>query len=1071
MIGRAASRVALVAPTLLGARRRTVGGTGSDAVQALPSAVNSLALIAAKVAAMGLGFLFWLLAARIASPTEVGLAAGAVSAMMLCTQIAILGFGSAVITHLKANEERLPVLLNSALTLVMSASGVLSLAFVGFAGLVLAQLDVVAHSRWFAVLFVAAAVFGTMGILLDQTATALRRGDQALVRNVAFGAGTLLGLGTVALGLTAPSAEAVFAPWAVAGALATALGLWQLRRAIPRYHPRAAVDGPLSGQLVRSALPNYVLTLAERTPGLLLPIIVTELLSPDANATWYAVWMMAWVVYIVPVQVGLAVFTEIARDPGSQSSVVRRGARLSVGLGLLLAGTVAVAAGPLLGLLGPHYAEGGATPLRILVLGWLPLTFVHCYYAAARARRRLREAIAVAVVSAVVSVTAAAVAGVTGGLTAMAVAWLAAQTVIGAWAIVRLRMTTAAAAVPQRARVTSGAELPWVGSGARPVPDRAIDRVVLPAAWVLPLVAVVIAWGSLRGADVSGITDLGLVSVLPAGYYVALVVLASSFALGLRGRERAPLLAFQMVVTVVLLYAVTLPFEQVPRFNVVYRHAGVVDHFLNGGAVDPNIDAYFNWPGFFMLAEFITEAAGLDSVLPIASYAPVVFNLLVLPALVVIARAATGDWRTVWISVWIYYLTNWVGQDYLAPQAYAFVLYVMLAVAALTTLAGHSDGPPRWWRTSAAAFLRASGRRLGMAPAQLEVPRPRVTRRERGGVVLAGTLIVAAMVASHQLTPFASLLMLVTLVVARRTTGRLLPLITSVIIAAWLTFMATAYLDGHLAKIWAEALSLGSSVGANVGERVTGSAEHLMIIYARLGLAGMLWLLAAVGILRMMRHGRPAPSHAVLAFTPLLLVPLQPYGGEILLRSYVFALPFVAVLVAWALFPGAGAPWSWRRSGGLVLVSCVFLSTFLLTRYGNERASLFTAQERQAVSYLYATAGQGDVVAAGIPNLPWQDRSYADVDFEILSRSMTPAATTESPRQLADRAAGFLEGRSREGTAYLVITRSQLSMEEMMGSSDWGSVHDLQQGALASQRYLVVYRNADATVFALRERP
>ncbi|HWU06317.1 MAG TPA: hypothetical protein VN520_08015 [Streptomyces sp.] len=1071
MIGRAAYRVALAAPMLRGARRRTAAGARSNRVEPLPSGVNSLALVAAKVASMGLGFLFWILAARIASPVEVGLAAGAVSAMMLCTQIAILGFGSAVITHLKANEGRLPVLLNSALTLVMSASSILSLAFVGLAGLVLAQLDVVAHSPGFAALFVAAAVFGTLGILLDQTATALRRGDQALVRNVAFGAGALLGLVAVALSLPAPSAGAVFAPWAVAGALATTVGVWQLRRAIPRYRLRASVDGPLSGQLVRSALPNYVLTLAERTPGLILPIVVTELLSPNANATWYAVWMMAWVVYIIPVQVGLTVFSEIANDPRSQSAAVRHGIRSSLGLGTLLAGTVAVAAGPLLGLLGPHYAESGATPLRILVLGWFPLTFVHCYYAAARARRRLREAIAVAIVSAVVSVIAAAVAGATVGLTAMAAAWLAAQTLIGAWAILRLRMTSPAAAIPSSARVVSGERLPWAEPDTGQHRGGVIDRAVLPTAWILPLVAVVLAWGSLRGADVSGINDLGLVSVLPWGYYAAFAVLASGFALGLRGRENTPLLAFQMVVTIVLLYATTLPFEEVPRFNVVYRHAGVVDHFLNGGAVDPNIDAYFNWPGFFMLAEFITEAAGLDSVLPIASYAPVVFNLLVLPGLVVIARAATGDWRTVWIGVWIYYLTNWVGQDYLAPQAYAFVLYVTLAVAVLTTLAGRFDGPPRWWRAWAAAALRATGRRLGMAPVQLEVPTPKVAPRERGGVVLACTLIIAAMVSSHQLTPFASLLMLVTLVLARRTTGRLLPLITSVLIAAWLTYMATAYLDGHLQKIWAEALSLGSSVGANVGERVTGSAEHLAVIYVRLGFAGLLWLLAAIGILRMFRHGRPAPSHAVLAFAPLLLVPLQPYGGEVLMRSYLFALPFVALLVAWALFPGTGIRWSWLRSGVLVLVSCLLLSAFLLTRYGNERASLFTSQERAAVSYLYSTAGPGDVVAAAVPNLPWQDRSYADVDVEILSRSMPPGMPTESPRRLADRVAGVLEGRSGDGTAYLLITRSQLSTEEMLGPPSWGSVHDLQQGALASHRYLVVYRNADATVFALREEP
>ncbi|WP_169064044.1 lipopolysaccharide biosynthesis protein [Geodermatophilus dictyosporus] len=1044
-------------------------GTGGGTVQALPSAVNSLALIAAKVAAMGLGFLFWLVAARIASPTEVGLAAGAVSAMMLCTQFAILGFGSAVITHLKANEGRLPTLLNSALTLVVSASGVLSLVFVGFSGLVLAQLDVVAHSPAFAALFVAAAVFGTLGILLDQTATALRRGDQALVRNVVFGVGTLLGLVAVATGLDAPSAGAVFAPWAVAGALATTVGLWQLRRAIPRYRIRTSVDGPLSGALVRSALPNYALTLAERTPGLLLPVIVTELLAPDTNATWYAVWMMAWIVYIVPVQVGLTVFSEVAADPGSHSAAVRRGVRSSLGIGLLVAGTVAVAADPLLGLLGPHYAEGGATPLRILVLGWLPLTFVHCYYAAARAHRRLREAVAVAVVSAVVSVTAAAAGGVTGGLTAMALAWLAVQTATGAWALLRLRATSPAAAVPRRARPASEASPSGMAPDSGPVRGRVVDGLLLPAAWVLPVVAVVIAWVALRRAEVSGITDLGLVSVLPSGYYVAFVVLAGGFALGLRGRERPALLAFQMVVTVVLLYAVTLPFEQVPRFSVVYRHAGVVDHFLTGGAIDPDIDAYFNWPGFFVLAEFIAEVAGLDGVLPIASYAPAVFNLLVLPALVVIARAATGDWRTVWLSVWIYYLTNWVGQDYLAPQAFAFVLYATLAAAALTTLAGRLDGPPRWWRTSATALLRAAGRRLGAARAQVEVQWPRVTQRERGGVVLACTLMVAAMVASHQLTPFASLLLLLTLVLARRMTGRLLPLIASVLVVAWLTFMAAGYLDGHLAEIWADALSLGSSVGSNVGERVTGSAEHLLVVYARLGLAGVLWLLAAIGVVRMLRHGRPAPGHAVLAFTPLLLVPLQPYGGEILLRSYLFALPFVAVLVAWALFPGVGARWSWRRGGGVVLVSCALLGAFLLTRYGNERASLFTSQERDAVMYLYATAGPEDVVAAGLPNMPWQDRRYDDVDVEILSRSLEPVATPESPRQLADKVADHLESKRGEGTAYLVITRSQLSIEQMMGPPGWGSVQDLQQGALTSQRYVLVYRNADAAVFELRE--
>jgi O-antigen/teichoic acid export membrane protein len=436
MTRRSPSRTALLGPPLRALRRPAA----ADGITApLPSSVNSLALITAKIIAMGLGGLFWILAARAASPAEVGLAAGAVSAMMLCTQIAILGFGSAVILHVRNNKERLGVLFNSALSLVSVVSAALSILFVLIAGAVLVELDVVAHSLLFASLFVSAGIFGTLGILLDQTSTALGRGDQALVRNVTFGGVTLLGLVLVASTIAHPSAKALFAPWAVAGALATVIGLWQLRRSVRHFRPRPSIDGPLSRRLVRSALPNYVLTLIDRTPTLVLPILVTELLSPDANATWYAVWMMAWVVYMIPVQVGLNVFSDIARDPGSELRAVRRGIRTSLAYGLPLAGAVAMGAHWLLDLLGDHYSDGGVTPLRILVIGWIPLTFVQVYQASARARGRVREATAVAAVSAALSLTAAAVAATNGGLTAMALAWVGALAPTALWSAWRLR--------------------------------------------------------------------------------------------------------------------------------------------------------------------------------------------------------------------------------------------------------------------------------------------------------------------------------------------------------------------------------------------------------------------------------------------------------------------------------------------------------------------------------------------------------------------------------------------------------------------------------------------------------
>ena len=421
---------------------------------------NGLALIASKAITMGLGFAFWVLAARLFAPREVGVAAGVVAAMMLCTQLAQFGFGSAFITHFPQLKRRPGRLLDTSFTLVAALGAGCGLLFVLIASFALRQLNVVAGSPGFALLFVAASVFGTLGILFDQIATSLRRGEQALARNVAFGVGTLALLVPLALLAGTHSSESVFLPWAAAGLPATVIGVWQLRRALPAYRPRLAVDRPLSRELVRAGLPNYVLTLAERTPGLILPVIVAELLSPGANATWYAIWMMAWVIYIVPVQVGMTIFAEISHDPSAVRESVRRGILCSLGVGAAGALVLGLGAHRILTVLGHHYAQGGAGPLRVLLLAFLPLTFMQAYFSSCRARRRLGEAIVTGWASAVASVGLAAAAGVTHGLIGMAVAWVAVQFVTGAWSLWRLRAVVAVgpepAETPRRRSVQAG---------------------------------------------------------------------------------------------------------------------------------------------------------------------------------------------------------------------------------------------------------------------------------------------------------------------------------------------------------------------------------------------------------------------------------------------------------------------------------------------------------------------------------------------------------------------------------------------------------------------------------------
>lgn len=413
------------------------------AVKAAPTrslrmTASSLGLIAGKVASMGLGFLFWLAAARLATADEVGLAAAAVSGMMLCVQLGLLGVGAAFIAKYPGHPDR-PALLDTAMSLALVVGLAAAAVFVGVAAVGMSELDVLTSSPAYALWFLLAASAGTVGVVLDQISMALGRGDQVLSRNVVNGVVTLALLGVVAPLVGAPTSIQLFSMWAVGAMAAFALSIRQLRGTAPNYRFRPRLPRRIARGLVTDGLGHYALTCSERLPALVLPIIITETLSPELNAYWYGVWMMAWAAYVVPVSIGIGLFAEGSHRPASLGVTAAKATRSAVAIGGAVAAVLGVGAPLALGALGPAYADAGVTPLRILVLGVAPLAVVHVYYAVARVRRHLIEAIATAAVTGVLGVAAVTVTGRAGGLAAMAWAWVAVQVVAAAWSAVRLR--------------------------------------------------------------------------------------------------------------------------------------------------------------------------------------------------------------------------------------------------------------------------------------------------------------------------------------------------------------------------------------------------------------------------------------------------------------------------------------------------------------------------------------------------------------------------------------------------------------------------------------------------------
>jgi hypothetical protein len=608
----------------------------------------------------------------------------------------------------------------------------------------------------------------------------------------------------------------------------------------------------------------------------------------------------------------------------------------------------------------------------------------------------------------------------------------------------------------------------------RPAAVRAITRTLrrrgLDALCGALILAAAALWiDSVRDVDIRRITDLGLVAALPLGAFVALGMATASFALTLRHPNvSTPLALLHLVALVVMLHGATSLIDDEPAFNVVWRHAGVTDYVMTTGTVNPDIDAYFNWPGFFILTALATHTAGLESALGLSGWAPVGFELLYLPALVVIARAFTADRRLAWIAVWLFYVTNWVGQDYLSPQAMGYLLYLAMVAVILTSLSRRTAPYLAEWRERGTRLLlRLRIRRPGVALDEAE-PAAEVTPRQRAALLLICVVLIAATVGSHQLTPWMMLASLLLLVGLRRCTARGLPLITIVLLVAWMTYLATAYLDGHLKPLLGQTLDVQQALAANVGGRLQGSHDHLLVVRLRIVMTALVWLLAIVGAVRAARRGASSPGHLILALAPAMLTVLQPYGGEMLMRVYLFSLPFVACYAAQALMPSPG-----RRAWLLPLVlaagGAIFLAGFLFTRYGNERATLFTPSEVRAVDRLYAMAQPGSLLLAVSPNVPWKQRHYADYRYQLLSRQLQFDGPPPSSAQLATAVARYMK-RNRTGRAYLIVTRSQKVYDDVLGAPKWGSSTDVERALERSPRFSKMFDNRDGRIFVLSQR-
>jgi hypothetical protein len=418
----------------------------------------------------------------------------------------------------------------------------------------------------------------------------------------------------------------------------------------------------------------------------------------------------------------------------------------------------------------------------------------------------------------------------------------------------------------------------------------------------------------------------GLLNSLPWAYYLGLVGLPLASVLEWRRESSRPALVVAYVLAFLLLVWLT-PYvlEGTPRFRTSYLSYGYVDPVARGQGLFPRLFVYHNWPLFSIAMAALKNAFAMSPLTLMAFFPTVIMVLYLGPLSALLLMTTDRQWpgprerwlrlRGIWgadarwvIGLWLFVVFQWTNQDYFSPQALAFLFYLgLMAVLAHTAL--RRDG----------TFNAVSG----------------------AGTVVLFTLIVA----THVLSGLIALFVIGGLTLTKQLRRPTLLLLCLLVFVAWQAYPAAPFYRFYGHRLLQTVFAAGDFLQTNVSGRISGSGEHLTVSRARVAVTAIVFMLGVLALAADVRPGlragwrRPRLLWRALAreqrfalawlISTVLVGPVSVYGGEMLIRTELFSLPPLAILIASAM----KRRWFVAVAAGTLTAMAPL---HILTHYGNE---------------------------------------------------------------------------------------------------------------------------------------
>ncbi len=356
-----------------------------------PLVRNGYALVLNAALTSILGFVFWILCARLVSKSELGVGAALISALFTLGGLAQLNIGNLLNRYLAVTGSRAGKLIGLAYVVAGSTGALLSFGFIALTPRLAPSLTFLAHSTGTALTFTFTVVIWTLFSLQDSVLSGLRKSVWVPLENSLY---AVAKIGFLALpGSFALLGSSIFAAWSLPLLIiVVATNLVVFLRFVPVL-ARTSAKQSTAHVSFKDFLQFFGWDYAGTTATMLTygaaKLIVLNIAGPSALAVYHLAWTVAFSLYLV----GLGMSTSLVAEGAVDEERVRTLTSDSLvhTLVVLVTGAVLITAlAPLImAMFGSEYVGESVNLLRLLVLSSIAGCLISIYLAVARLQRHL----------------------------------------------------------------------------------------------------------------------------------------------------------------------------------------------------------------------------------------------------------------------------------------------------------------------------------------------------------------------------------------------------------------------------------------------------------------------------------------------------------------------------------------------------------------------------------------------------------------------------------------------------------------------------------------------------------